>query len=369
MLTKVDSFYTMLFCIVVNCWMGETALFSGAYSILKYVFLGVAFLFWSIEIKKIRLKKLTLVFCFLCLLMAAYNYVNTQNSWILYSTMIIISSLKKDVRNVVSFIRRLMWALFLCNLTIWIFQYIFSPGSLIIVASGAQNRYSLGFASPNEGARFWLYLFFLDFYVKKRLSMTWWVGMSLGSLIVYRLTDSDALVFAVILLVGNLVKNVNVCRVIVCKYSRYVFLLFSVGTYYFVTHYNAVSRFLDMYAFTGRLNLARKALDLYGFTYFGQRVDFFIELHDATGWSFLVVDNAYAYMMVASGVVFLVLVILLTLLYDGTNRYKECLCILFYAVFALAENNIFNPTAIFPLLIVVDSVVKNKMVKKGGYLT
>lgn len=103
--------------------------------------------------------------------------------------------------------------------------------------------------------------------------------------------------------------------------------------------------------FTGRLYLASLAFSEYNLTWLGQKVEMFRAITIGKDWSFLVVDNAFAYLSIYFGMLYLVLLSIVFVFNKNVTNVRVQVCIIMYALAALAENNILSPYMIFPVLI------------------
>lgn len=372
----IDKSYDLgISLIIINCWLGETSTFTEIYGVLK-IFIQVAIIFaFGIEMRKYNYTYLKGLFHFLLLGFGFYNYLHTNSAWGLYSILIILFSEKKNINHILNVILKLMFFLFCINACVFVFEYLIAPSLLNIIESTDSKRYCLNFLSPNEAARYWIYIVFLWYYVKKEHTFVQWTFVLCITILIYKLTDSDTCIFIIIPLLAEGVRRYKFFQEIGYLSSKFAFLLLAISTYYLIVNPSDLSSMLDEMFFTGRLSLARKALLLYGYTFWGQQVEFYIEIGQGDDWSFLVVDNAYAYMLISSGFIYVILISALMLFFRNRADYKGSICLLLYAAIALAENNILSPTAIFPLVIAynglfVSSIKRNTDDKlKSKYLS
>lgn len=338
--------------IIFHCWLGETPALKDVFSLIRIPILTIIVLLFGVEMIQLRYDASKLFIHIAVITLALYSSLQISNMWMLYSALIILFSERHKEEEIIKTILITMGALFLFNIVSFTYYYFYSPQSLLIVADTNRIRYALEFASPNEAARFWVYLTFLWYFLRDKIGYYEWMIIFFITGIIYYLTDSEALFYILFLPLITLLYKSIYFKKIISNFSRYSFALLAVLTWYLITHMSALIYLIDAWLFTGRLRLSELALQQYGYTLLGQKIETFVHIGGARNYSFLVVDNAYAYFLISYGIVFLAIVSFLFIAARVERKdYRVGAMFLLYAAFGLAENNIIEPSAVFPVIL------------------
>lgn len=276
------------------------------------------------------------------------NYMRTDSSWGLYSILFVLFAEYLPLRNIMHRIYKMMLIIWCIALLSFIAAYAVG-GSYVVVQSIDRVRYAMGFTSPNFAAQYWMSFVFLAYYLYGIFKRKYMICVILMSVLVYVLTDSDALAFLFIIPILDWMEKKDKFSTARKWMTRISFPALAAMTFILVRTKNALYYFLDTY-FTGRLSLANVAFQEYPMTWLGQKVELYRGVNDGTDWHFLVVDNAYAYISISFGLVYLLLISYVYFKNRNVSNVRVQACLIMYALAALAENNILSPYMIFPVI-------------------
>lgn len=345
---KIRLYKYLLLCIYVNCLLSDNKLFSS-FEFLKFPLLfgaGLCALLLMLHNRKVE----NLVYQVPLILFGLINYYKTDSSWGLYSILLVLMGEDLPLKDALKDIFKLMLFVLCVNLVSFVWQY--ATGTVLTsLQTTGHIRYAMGFPSPNFAAQFWTSLVFLYYFLHgDEIPTKMYLILIMGTFIFYYFTDSDALVFILLIpIFAYLDKSYKFIQIRKLA-TRFSFLFLWVFTFLLI-HTKGILYVFFNQLFTGRLYLADLAFSEYDFTWLGQKVEMFKGITMGKDWSFLVVDNAYAYLSIYFGISYLVLLSVAFVFNKNITNVRVQVCIVMYAFAALAENNILAPYMIFPALI------------------
>lgn len=337
-----------LFLVFLHLWMSAQAGIAELYLPVKNAMLVLILIVFFFQTQYLKLSIKTFLALGLGAIIALYNYTKVNDAWILYSYLLVIYSRNLNLKDVIRTYYVYLSFLFAINMLLFIPQYI--SGSALYIETTETRRYLMNFQSPNEAAMTWVTIIFAYFYTRN-FNLLKIIAIVLISFFMYRLTSSDAIWFLAIIPIGFICSKRKKLLQLMNTTAPFAFVFFCIGTFFLIYQKPIWVDYLDKVFFTGRLNLSKLAIEQYGYTWFGQKVDLFTGIGSGNDYQFLVVDNAFAYIAIRTGLFFLVSLCFLFISNPVKDNYKAALSYFFYALFALAENNILNPLFIFPLII------------------
>lgn len=356
--------YEYLFVLMlVNNWWGDLQVFQGIYPFVKPIILGLSI----ILVIKVMIKKMYTIFEFmfaaLIILVGIYTSYITGSRWILYLVLLIVLSKKADRKRLVVITYRCMSIFLVISVFIFMIQYIGFPDMVKSISHDGMTKYSMTFIGANEAARYWIYWVLLKECIATDTHMTLSekILIVFGTLFFYTFTRSDALLAVVIIVLLKYMKKNKKWEWIVKKFSGYTFLLIW-GVSVLILKFQKTRLFILLNAIcTGRLLLGISAFRMYGVTLAGRRpLEFYQWIDEGINGFRLVVDNAYYMIMIQYGIIYLLLISFIFIRASKRCSYLENVCFIIYALFALAENVILSPTAIFPVIIAANACWKQK---------
>lgn len=342
--------------ILINCCIGENTWSGTLYTFLKWpLLLTTLVMFYKYAINYFKRRPQDIKFYLPILAIGVYNYFLIGSAWILYAILIILFSRGRSIIKFMKMTYKIMLLIFIVNIIVFAFRYIFFPDDLVTVYTEIGKKYSMSFLSANEAARNWIYLVFLWHFLHQKTTIFHWIIIAIISMIMYHFTQSDAIFFILILFLLHSFRTVLIIRKYICFYSRYAFTIFALGSFILAYLRHPLILILDKMFFTGRLSQIVVALNIYGLSWFGNPIDTF-SLHtyeEETRPLFL--DSGYGFMMIKTGMIFLFLIASVFIFSRTYRSYKLSICTLLYAMMTLAENNMLHPTAIFPIVLAFSS--------------
>lgn len=345
---KIRLYKYLLLCIYVNCLLADNELFNY-FEFLKIPLLfgaGLCTFFLMLHNRKMG----KVVYQVPLILFGLINYYKTASSWGLYSILLVLMGENLPLNEALKSIFKLM--LFVLCVNLFSFAWQYATGAILTSLQTTEHiRYAMGFPSPNFAAQFWSSLVFLYYFLySKEFTKGKYLIIIIATFIFYYFTDSDALVFILLIPIFSYLdmsfKFIQIRKLA----TRFSFLFLWIFTFLLIQTKGILYVFFNQ-LFTGRLYLADLAFSEYDFTWLGQKVEMFRGITLGKDWSFLVVDNAYAYLSIYFGIWYLVLLSVAFVFNRNITNVRVQVCIVMYAFAALAENNILSPYMIFPVLI------------------
>ena len=361
-ITSEYLYYYILVLLLVNNWWGDLQIFQGVYPAIKPLVLGSAIIMTLALIIEESYTFTELVVAFILIVIGGYTSYLTGSKWTLYSMILIAYAKNINIEKAIKIIYSCMSVFIAVSVNIFLFQYIFVPSSLSI--SEDMTKYSMTFIGANEAARYWIFWFALFLYVnaEKKISIFKKLMILIMTALFFVCTRSDALIMIFAMAILRYLGHRKSFRKFVENYAGYSFSLLWIFCLIILKFENSkIFNIINKYV-TGRLRLGIRGFETYGVSIFGQsHLEFLQWVNTENYGSYrLVVDNAYYMIMIQYGTFYLILISFLFFKAKGRLDFKSSCCLIVYAVFALAENTILSPTAIFPVIIAANLSWKAK---------
>lgn len=362
-------YYYFFFLMMLNNWCGDLQVLSLIYEKVKPLILLSSIMLITLLIFKEKYSFRELICISFLILMGMYTSYKSGSMWILYS-MLLISLVKcADINKLTNIAYKSMSVFLIIALSLFGIQVMLFPNTVTVYNDGTVIKYSMTFIGANEAARYWIYwtLLFICLYYKKRISLLKKLLIFLGTIFFYICTRSDALLLVIIIIFMKYMGKSTHWVKFVRKYSGYTFPLLWSGSLLLLTLNGTwIFNWIDNF-FSGRLFLGIKSFNKYGVTLIGRTtLEFFKWITNDTVPAYrLVLDNAFYMVMVQYGIIYLFLLSFIFIKSSKKCSYPMSICIIVYSLFALAENTIFSPTAIFPVLIAAHACWNKKVGMKG----
>lgn len=357
---SIKKTYEYLFILMLfNNWCGDLRIFSEIYSFIKPILLALAIMLAVTIIIKKTYTANEFVFCVLLLLLGNYTSYITENRWILYFTLLVALAKETNNKRILTVTYKCMSVFLMMSVFIFIVQYLIFPNMLTTISHDGVTKYDMTFIGANEAARYWIYWVLLAECIDMNIHMDLSKRLLIvfGTLFFYTFTRSDALLtVAIIVLLKYMKKNIRWER-FVRRVGGYTFPIIWIMSLLILKFPETKIFFLINTICTGRLLLGITALHMYGISAFGRYPLEFYQWVDkgAGNISRLVVDNAYHMIMIQYGIVYLLIISLIFIKTSKRSTYEENICFIIYSLFALAENVILSPTAMFPVIIAANT--------------
>lgn len=362
-------YYYFFFLMMLNNWCGDLQVLSLVYEKIKPIILLISIMLIVLLMFKERYSSLELIGISFLILIGMYTSYITGSMWILYSMLLISLVKHADINKLTKIAYKSMSIFLIIAISLFGIQVLLFPATVAVYDDGTVIKYSMTFIGANEAARYWIYwtLLFECVHYKRRVCSLKKILVFIGTLFFYICTQSDALVLIIIIIIlKHMGKNTRWVR-FVQKYGGYSFPLMWLGSLLILTLNGTwIFNWIDNF-FSGRLFLGIKSFDKYGITFIGRTaLEFFKWITSDTLPAYrLVLDNAFYMIMVQYGVIYLFILSFIFIRSSKKCSYSMNICFITYSIFALAENTIFSPTAIFPVLIAAHACWNKKVGKKG----
>ncbi len=348
--------YGCLFVLMmVNNWWGDLKVFSDIYFIVKPAVLGVSMMIISGMAIRERYTVSEWIFCSFLVLIGGYTSYVTESKWILYLAILIALGKETDTRSILMIAYKTISVFLLISVSVFIIQVVGSPDRLGTINYNGITKYDMNFIGANEAARYWIYWVLSSQCIdtKRAVSIFNVILMAFGTVFFYLCTRSEALLIVPGILFLKYMERYKKWECLVKRLGGYSFLSIGICSVLILgLKGTGLFALADRFC-SGRLSLGIAAFCEYGVTFLGRPpLRFYHWINRGTDNAFrLVVDNAYYMIMIQYGMIYLMIISFIFIKASKKCSYRENICFIVYAIFALAENVIFSPTAIFPVLI------------------
>lgn len=355
MMDSKKTYGCLFVLMMVNNWWGDLKVFSGIYFLVRPAVLSVsAMIAFGIAIRK-KYAVAELLLCIFLVMIGGYTSYVTESKWILYLTVLIALVKETDTKSILVVAYRSMSVFLLISMSVFIIQVVGSPDMLGTISYNGITKYDMNFIGANEAARYWIYWVLLSrcMDTKRTISIFNAILVAFGTVFFYLCTRSEALLIVPGILFLKYIERYKKCERFVQRAGGYSFLSICICSV-LILRLNGTGLFAlaDQFC-SGRLSLGIAAFREYGTTFLGRTpLRFYHWINAGTDNALrLVVDNAYHMIMIQYGIIYLMIISFIFIKASKKCSYRENICFIVYSIFALAENVIFSPTAIFPVLI------------------
>lgn len=112
---------------------------------------------------------------------------------------------------------------------------------------------------------------------------------------------------------------------------------------------------------SGRFQLSIEAMNRYPLTFLGAATEFGHISNGLMETSYVYADNAYVYMLINSGIIYLLILGIVFMRSAEKMDSKSVAVSLVYLCYGLAESDILSFTCLFPVLVAVNSMEKSRL--------
>lgn len=301
---------------------------------------------------------LGLVLYSLIVLLALYSSIRVNNNELLITAVTCFAIRNEDMDKIFSFIYIYELYFFILHTVYAVLRYVFIHESLCTEIDGL-IRYHFGMGHPN---RFSVYLFnlillwlFLNFKYITKSNLLVIFGISMISY-VFTKTRTNFITLTVLLvlmvIIERISENTDISK-IVCRISMFIIPVMAFLTYVCVQMYmkgNAAAYAVDS-ILSGRIRLGAYAFQKYGFSFLGQAVTNEISYNKEWNLSYFTFDNAYTFLMVSQGFIWLILIIFLVILLSKKSDMRIHYAVIAWALYGITEVHGLNGYMCFPILL------------------
>lgn len=339
--------------------------FTGIFHISNFIdnaMVVIIILLFIIDILKTRYYTLReILICMIIGVLIIYTCLITKNYYLIMSYLLIIASIKKDIRRVVSLIYKvkILYISFLIPLYIILClttNYLSSE----VVKSG-RIALSLGFVHANIAGIVLFWMIVEKIYINyENINIITRLNLLFKIILIYILTSCKTVIlmgslFYLLLVVNK--RGTNKYTIFISKYIFIVsciFIILSINIYT-----NQSSIFLDGVKvideiMTGRIRIGAKLLSMYDWSFFGQRVELGKIAYDSYyGLNSVTIDGMYIDFFIRSGIVYMLIIGFLNYKYGIKERpCIHYIVIILFSIYGLSEIHGIYISISFPLLLV-----------------
>lgn len=261
-------------------------------------------------------------------------------------------------------------------LLVWIVTIVGAVIGIIpwnVVVQGTRVRYNLGFRYTTYSANIFMHLVIIWVYLHKKPKLIDVFVIMTANVLLFFATDTKVVFAEIMLLIFAWIFAgwINLKRKFWKVFFKSAFIWCALIALVFHIGYDASIPW--MYELnnlvTHRLDLGYRAFQLYGITLFGQEVVWVTSDAQALGKAYFYVDSSFLNVLLNYGLVlFVLLVIGLTgVMKRSINRKNvhECVALLFVALHAITDPQLFNILYNPFLVLVGRSILKNNDFRKS----
>ena len=363
-LKKSSIYYLLIALIAIQDQMTTSPLFGPLYfSFFKYVLLFAILALAILDFSRIRPTTKQLLIFGIVIAFGVYTSTRIDSNVILYIALAAFLLKDKDCNKVVSIIFKITALFFAVNFIMFLIVYLVSPGSLETMPLDSGGvRYLLYYDHPNNAAREYIFIVYMFLYIYyDKMNIRHWIAASLGGVIVYYFTRSDAIwtIFIIFFIwIFRKFRFTERAMRFLVKYGVPLFtgLSFAMIWTAKIPMLQSLFLFLNVLA-SNRFTSNIRAFDMYGITWLGQPSEFGAEFEymgRTYGWIYA--DNMYLYMIIHLGLIYLLILALVLLISSKYLGLRQMFPIVALLIFGTFENRVLSINVYFTVLIAIDAI-------------
>lgn len=351
-LRKNEKFLLNLFIVllIVNNML-QNSLYLNIPELIGLGIEATGYIYFAILIiKYLRIKKWKLVFLFFVIVLTIYTGIVTNNLTLLSSIMFLIATVINKDRDIIKLSNKTIGTILFIHILIYSVQMIMGGVTVNPDWSG-RTRYLLGFISPNTSGIYILWWVigksYLSNYDLKKVIIYFAIAI-----IFYYMNRCRSMLYSlIILLVITICINKGIGKNIIKFFAKNIIILMSLAILIFVNLYNVgIEPILKLdELFSNRIFFSTQAINDNGYTLIGQEVKkSIVSIDNYLGE--IVMDVTYTALFYRYGIIYLILLILLSRYITKTCSEREYSLLIIYGVFAALELYSLNFIFCFPML-------------------
>jgi|GEM_PF-3194406 len=360
---KRNDLYTILIgLIALQDALNSSSLFKPMLEIMKYPLLGTILCFMVYLILKDKGNMVSWMIFVVFMLLGVNTAKVLSTNAILYIVILCFLSRKRDITKGAKVVLGIMGSTFLMHMSVFLFTYLFSRGSLQYLSWNGLNRYYIYYDHPNNAAKYFLFLCVLIAYLyTEKMKLSHWFCILTTMMVVYYFTYSESAYVVAILFFISIFKRqlwMKKCIDFFARYGMIIVFAISASLAFVITIpviSNAVM-LLDGIG-SGRFSNMFRAVQQYGISFFGQKV-IFGNYRILGGYDSIYADNLTVYCMTYLGLIYIFAICIL--FYFAAKKLdangKICLCI--FIIFSFFENRVLGIEAYFAVIIAANALTK-----------
>lgn len=349
---KNEKFLLNLFIIllIINNML-QSSLYLKIPELIGLGIEAISYIYFAILlIKYLKIKKWKLIFLFLVIVLTIYTGIVTNNLTLLSSIMFLTVTVIYKDRDIIKLSNRVIGIILFIHAAIYLIQMALGSVSVSADFSG-RTRYLLGFEISNTSGIFALWwvlgkTYLSNYNIKK---VCFYVVIIF---IFYYFNRCRSMMYCtVILLIISICINKNIGTRIIKFLSKNIIIIMTAFMLIAVNLYNMnFEPAVELNeVFSNRIFFSAQAINDNGYTLVGQKVKDTIVVVDQYKGN-LVIDVTYVALSYRYGLIYILLLILLSRYIVKTRSEKEYGLLIIYGVFAFLEIYSLNFIICFPML-------------------
>ena len=306
--------------------------------------------FATLIIKYLRIEKWKIIILFFIIILACYTGYITKNLTILSSIMFLtITAITKD-KFVIKLANKVIICVLLGHIIVYFIQIFIGSASVAPDVSG-RTRYLLGFNSPNTSGIFFLWWITGKVYLSNFNMKKVWMYVILTFVVFYFNRCRSMMYSVIILLILSICINKKIGIRIISFLAKNIIIIITITMIILVNLYNM--GFEPVYnldkMLSRRIFFSAEAINGNGYTLAGQELNDTI-VTTTTYKGDIIMDVTYIALCYHYGIIYIILLVLLSRYITKTYSEKEYSLLIIYGVFALLEIYSLNFVTCFPML-------------------
>lgn len=326
--------------------------------LMVYGYIGVFILFSMRKLSKVKI----LIFIIIGALTFYTGYI--VKSFILLSSFLILcATFFLDREKVIKTIFYTIISVLIVHFVIYAINY-FNGNTKIIYDKLGRHRHRLGFVHPNISAIYSLWAFIAFIYLNRNSTFKSLLVKLLVSeiiiLMIYRLNQTRTELYCSIILIALfIIARLKIFNRLIKLLSKYMFVIITLFVILSANLYNKENPIAIKAneIVNSRIAMVSKAIDTFGYTAVGQYADEKSE--------YIITDVAYSMLLYKYGIVYIILIALLSHYAARRNSVYEQILIIVWCIFAFFETYSLNFIIAFAMLFGSDWLgIGEKMIPK-----
>lgn len=306
-----------------------------------------------------------------------YTCPKVDNYYLIFSFFGIAGMQNVELKKVIKWTSWVKASIILVHVSIYFVNLFLDPSSIVYVyrEDGVPRHFFyMGHANTFSGYLLWTTLQLIYVYYEKMQQWHFILAMAVNWFF-YLYTDSNTSFAMTILIIGILMlkkAGVHSLDRWIRLAARYLFLfasvIFAASCVFYTSMSGGVKDFYEKANsfFTGRLRFGAYVYDTASFSLFGRSIQFPPKIQWREFWlDSMVFDNAYIWMFVLGGAIYLVLISYAMIRITRYTDFLENVMLVAYAMYGISEAYIINAGNCFPLLLVGVYLYRRKQDMKG----
>ena len=360
-----QNLYTIGFCILAfKSYVMDSSILINLPNWFDLILTGgfILFMCWKLATQTYSVTKIIFFSILGC--MCLYTCPKVDNYYLIFGFFGIAAAQNVNLKEVLKYTSMVKTSIIFLHVTIYFVNLAINPSSITYSFREdgiPRHFFYLGHANTFAGYVLWTSLEYI--YANYERIKKWQLGVILGiNWFFYFFADSNTSVATATVIIGLLL--LDKCKVTllnhVLKYlAKYMFMFFSIifsmACVFYVNLSGGLRELFDManVFFTGRLLFGAYVYDANGFSFLGRAIAFPKKIQWREFWfDAMVFDNAYIWMFVLGGAIYLVLISIGIMLITRKTSNVENIMLIAYSIYGVSEAYVMNAGNCFPLLLI-----------------